>query len=74
MDSSSGLSEPRVRRVCTKNNNTFTFYRGSIRIMGSTCCGSGDSVCGAYVDGAKTTAAVSGLVVSFVFVAFSALL
>ena len=42
--------------------------------MGSTCCGSGDSVCGAYVDGAKTTAAVSGLVVSFVFVAFSALL
>ena len=42
--------------------------------LGSTCCGSGNSVCGAYVGGAKATAALSGLVASFAFFAFSALL
>jgi hypothetical protein len=46
------------------------------QMLGSTCCVGGDSVCGAWdtMSGAKTTAVLSGLVASFAFVTFSALL
>ena len=46
-------------------------------MLGSTCCVGGDSICGVWdttVSGAKTTAVLSGLVASFAFVTFSALL